>query len=207
MSAQLTATSGNKPSTALVREMRMICRDAWLQNLLSGSNGNASRRLDAAVCITRSGAAKGRLRPQDCCLVRITDGAIISGSRPSSETGMHLAVYGQRPDCTAILHTHPRSLLALGLCLNMPEENFLQLPLYEAAVWRAKLAFVPALPPGSAELAEAVGEAARTHPAVWLAGHGLCATGKNLAEALCLTEELEHLAAVQLCTLQHQKRA
>ena len=34
-----------------------------------------------------------------------------------------------------------------------------------------------------------------------MAGHGLCSTGATLAEALCLTEELEHLAAIQLLSL------
>ena len=61
--------------------------------------------------------------------------------------------------------------------------------------------FAPALPPGTVELAQAVAQAARTSPAVWMAGHGLCSTGASLAEALCLTEELEHLAAIQLLSM------
>lgn len=186
----------------MVEEFRAVCRDAWKQGLLSGCNGNASRRLDAhtpeLVCITRSGAAKGRLTAADCCLMDIATGAVVSGGPASTESGMHLAIYRTRPDCNAILHTHPRRLLALSLRLAGRQEDFLRLPLFEAEVWRAKLGFAPALPPGTTELADAVALAASSKDAVWMAGHGLCCLGRTLAEALCLAEELEHLAALQI---------
>ena len=191
-----------------VEEIRDVCRDAWTQGLLSGCNGNASRRLPAPhegiACLTCTGAAKGRLAPQNCCLVEIESAAQLYGGPASTESGMHLAIYRAKPQCGAILHTHPRRLLALSLRLEKEGqgmEEFLRLPLFEANVWRARLGFAPALPPGTAELADAVARASLDHPAVWMAGHGLCSTGATLAEALCLTEELEHLAAIQLLSL------
>ena len=191
-----------------VEEIRDVCRDAWTQGLLSGCNGNASRRLPAPhegiACLTCTGAAKGRLAPQNCCLVEIESAAPLYGGPASTESGMHLAIYRAKPQCGAILHTHPRRLLALSLRLEKEDsglEDFLRLPLFEADVWRARLGFAPALPPGTVELADAVARASLDHPAVWMAGHGLCSTGATLAEALCLTEELEHLAAIQLLSL------
>ena len=199
-----------------VEEIRDVCRDAWTQGLLSGCNGNASRRLPAPhegiACLTCTGAAKGRLAPQNCCLVEIASAAPLYGGPASTESGMHLAIYRAKPQCGAILHTHPRRLLALSLRLEKEYseleagleaglEEFLRLPLFEADVWRARLGFAPALPPGTKELADAVASASLDHPAVWMAGHGLCSTGATLAEALCLTEELEHLAAIQLLSL------
>ena len=191
-----------------VEEIRDVCRDAWTQGLLSGCNGNASRRLPAPhegiACLTCTGAAKGRLAPQNCCLVEIASAAPLYGGPASTESGMHLAIYRAKPQCGAILHTHPRRLLALSLRLEKEGqglEEFLRLPLFEANVWRARLGFAPALPPGTAELADAVARASLDHPAVWMAGHGLCSTGATLAEALCLTEELEHLAAIQLLSM------
>ena len=74
----------------------------------------------------------------------------------------------------------------------------MRLPLFEADVWRAKLGFAPALPPGTTDLAEAVAEAAKGKDAVWMAGLGLCCLGRSLSDALCLAEELEHLAALQI---------
>ena len=191
-----------------VEEIRDVCRDAWTQGLLSGCNGNASRRLPAPhegiACLTCTGAAKGRLAPQNCCLVEIASAAPLYGGPASTESGMHLAIYRAKPQCGAILHTHPRRLLSLSLRLEKEGEGleeFLRLPLFEADVWRARLGFAPALPPGTKELADAVARASLDHPAVWMAGHGLCSTGATLAEALCLTEELEHLAAIQLLSL------
>lgn len=207
MSRALTEKSMDQyPGLAdIAQELRGICRDAWRQGLLSGCNGNASRRLsppaEKLICVTRSGAAKGRLAPEDCCLVNLDTSATVHGGPASTEVGMHLAVYRARPDCRAVLHTHPRHLLALSLRLQEREEDFLHLPLFEAETWRARLGFVPALPPGGKELALAVAEVALARPAVWMHGHGLCCLGQNLAQALCLAEELEHLAAVQLLAM------
>lgn len=186
----------------MAEEFRAVCRDAWKQGLLSGCNGNASQRLGEhapnLICITRSGASKGRLTTADCCLMDVTTGGAVLGGSASTESGMHLAIYRTRPDCTAILHTHPRRLLALSLRLAGRHEDFLRLPLFEAEVWRARLGFAPALPPGTTDLAEAVAAAAMDKDAVWMAGHGLCCLGRSLGDALCLAEELEHLAALQI---------
>ena len=186
----------------MAENFRAVCRDAWKQGLLSGCNGNASQRVGNhapnLVCITRSGASKGRLTTADCCLMDVNTGAAVLGGPASTESGMHLAIYRTRPDCTAILHTHPRRLLALSLRLAGRHDDFLRLPLFEADVWRAKLGFAPALPPGTTDLAEAVAEAAKGKDAVWMAGHGLCCLGHSLSDALCLAEELEHLAALQI---------
>ena len=205
MSSQQQTANGGDTQLAIpaqiAEDFRAVCRDAWTQGLLSGCNGNASQRLGQApglICITRSGASKGRLRIDDCCLMDVNTGAAVLGGPASTESGMHLAIYRSRPDCTAILHTHPRRLLALSLRLADRHEDFLRLPLFEADVWRAKLGFAPALPPGTTDLAEAVAEAAKGKDAVWMAGHGLCCLGRSLSDALCLAEELEHLAALQI---------
>lgn len=199
-----------------VEEMRAVCRDAWRQGLLSGCNGNASSRLrDGAaggvLCMTRTGAAKGRLTAADICLLDAATGECLANGPASSEAAVHLALYAARPACAAVLHTHPRRLLALSLVQRDPGEGtaaFLRLPLFEADVWRARLAVAPALAPGTRELADAVAEAAATLPAdagkggaVWMEGHGLCCFAPSLSAALTMSEELEHLAAVQLLAL------
>lgn len=198
-----------------VEELRAVCRDAWQEGLLSGCNGNASMRLEPGgelLCMTRTGAAKGRLTPADVCLLEAATGRCLANGPASSEAAMHFALYAARPGCGAVLHTHPRRLLALSLVLRARGEGpdaFLRLPLYEAGVWRARLAVAPALQPGTQELADAVAAAADTLPpdavkaggAVWMEGHGLCAFAPSLAAALTMSEELEHLAAVQLLAL------
>lgn len=196
-----------------VEELGGICRTAWQEGLLSGCNGNASLRLEAGgdlLCMTRTGAAKGRLGPADICLMEAGSGRVLANGPASSEAAVHLALYAARPECGAVLHTHPRHLLALSLALGASaREKLLRLPLYEADAWRSRLAVAPALPPGTHELADAVAAAAATLPpnavksggAVWMEGHGLCAFAASPGAALTLSEELEHLAAVQLLML------
>jgi L-fuculose-phosphate aldolase len=191
-----------------------VCRIARNLGFLAGFSGNASCRIPAgdpffrqpeeACLITRSGAAKGRLTPKDFALVSLADGRLLAGPRPSSESALHLALYRQCPDTAAILHTHPPHLLALDL--TRPPAERLDLPLPEAAACRAQLAFTPPLPPGSRQLAEAVAEAARTHPAIWLERHGLVVHGPDLFQALALTEELEQLAKIRLLAGEGRKR-
>ena len=52
----------------------------------------------------------------------------------------------------------------------------MKLPVFESGVWRARLGYAPAFEPGTRELAEAVGQAARDFEAVWMTRHGLCAS-------------------------------
>ncbi|MDE7370435.1 MAG: class II aldolase/adducin family protein, partial [Desulfovibrio sp.] len=104
-----------------VEELRAVCRDAWQEGLLSGCNGNASLRLEASgacaglLCMTRTGAAKGRLTPADLCLMDAATGACLANGPASSEAAVHLALYASQASCGAVLHTHPRRLLALSL--------------------------------------------------------------------------------------------
>ena len=202
-----------------VKELGAVCRDAWQEGLLSGCNGNASLRLDGGIlCMTRTGAAKGRLTAADICLLDAASGRCLANGPASSEAPMHFALYAARPECGAVLHSHPRRLLALSLVLHargQGHDDLLRLPLYEAEVWRARLAVAPALQPGTRDLANAVAAAATALPpetvetggAVWMEGPGLCAFAESLGAALAMSEDLEHLAAVQLLALGAGARA
>lgn len=182
--------------------IRLACYRAWQRGLLSGFNGNMSLRTGekGELClVTRSGAAKGALRPDDLCLLRLADGVVLAGGPPSSELGMHLAIYREQPKALAVAHTHPPHLLALGLAL--PWEKRLDMPVFEAEPLRKRLTMAPDFAPGTQELAEAVGLAAKFYEAIWMESHGLAVWGEDLHSAGALSEELEHLAKVRLLAL------
>lgn len=182
-------------------------RETWEAGLMAGFNGNISCRValqpsageGGACLITRSGAAKGRLEPNDFALIALDDGTRLAGPAASSELALHLALYRACPASAVIVHTHPPHLLALSL--RLPPQERLRLPLAEAEPYRGRLAFVPYSPPGSHALAEAVALAAKDHEAVWMERHGLVAHGSDAAAVISLTEELEQLALVQLLML------
>ncbi len=174
------------------------CRQAWLAGTMTGFNGNLSLRLgEDLMLVTASGIAKGHMEDCDAALAK-TDGTLLAGPALSSETAMHVAVYQARPEARCVLHTHPGCLLALSVKLAGRLGKMLDMPLFEAAMWRPKLAFAGAFPPGSQLLADSVGRAAEKAPAVFMEGHGLCTAGAGIAEALGITEQMEHLAEIQL---------
>ncbi len=174
------------------------CRQAWLAGVMTGFNGNLSLRLGKRLLlVTASGIAKGHMEDGDVALAT-KEGSPLAGPALSSETAMHAAVYEARPEARCVLHTHPGCLLALSVKLAGCLDRMLDMPLFEAAMWRPKLAIAGAYPPGSHRLADSVGKAAAKAPAVFMEGHGLCTAGAGIAEALGITEQMEHLAEIQL---------
>ena len=180
-------------------DLILHCHKAWERGLMSGFNGNMSVRVGDNCLITASGAVKGQLGQEDLAMVDIAGGQPIFGNKPSSELAMHLELYKAQPDALAIVHTHPPKLLALSELVT--PSRLLKLPIYEAAPLRQKLEIAEAFPPGSQEVALSVAKAGCCHEAVLMQKHGLCCWGKNLKEALALSEELEHLAGIQLMLL------
>lgn len=206
------------------RALARVCQAAARDGQLAGRNGNASLRLTPPfaelLVMTRSGAAKGSLEKKDICLILAKNGQAIFQGPASSEAPLHLALYNELPECHALLHTHPPRLLALSLLLEARtgssgascagqkavqdwSKDFLDLPLYEAGLRRLKLAILPRLEPGSADIAKAAQMAVQSladkkEGALWLSGHGLCCFGSCLSDCLALAEELEHLATIQL---------
>ncbi len=190
--------------------MASVCRDAWTLGLMRGFNGNMSIRLASGksgkgagcMLITGTGVAKGHMDADSLALCDM-EGRILAGAKISSETPMHVAVYGARPDAGAVLHVHPAALLALSMRLKGQREEFLRMPVLESEIWLKQLGFAPFFPNGSQELAHAVarGFADPLVKAVFMEGHGLCSIGKTAAEALAVCEELEHMGRMQLMSL------
>jgi L-fuculose-phosphate aldolase len=134
--------------------------------LVRETEGNASARAGELVAISPSGLAYETLRPEDVCLVTPT-GELVEGPRPSVELPMHLAVLAARPDVGAVVHTHsPRATAN---------------PPVPVAVGVS----------GTAELGDAVVEAAGGGLAVVMRDHGPVCFGSDLADALERAFELE----------------
>lgn len=192
------------------RHLINTAANAWQQGLLAGYSGNLSLRLDNGfILLTGAGTAKGRLKEDDLVVVTVT-GDVVTGKRqPSSESSLHLAIYNAFPGCGAILHTHPVYLQVIELKLAEPREMLLDIDIFEAQIWRERLVWVDPWPPGHTSLAQACvlalqasfGKDAPLPCAAWLSRHGLCALSSTLPSCLSLTEELEHIAHIQLLTL------
>lgn len=75
--------------------------------LIARTWGNVSHRIsNEQFVITPSGRDYRSLTPDDIVTVQIADGTYSGSIKPSSERGVHAAVYRQFPDVNFVIHTH-----------------------------------------------------------------------------------------------------
>lgn len=165
------------------------------QGLVRGGEGNLSCRLDGGwVLLTPRGVRKGRLA--GAALLRASLDEPLPPAA-SSEAALHLEVYRRVPAAGAIVHAHPPAVLALSLGWpDNPAPDVSLLPEGEAVL--GAVAVVPALAPGSRELAAAAAAALASAPAAVMLHHGAVATGQTPQQALERLELLELLARLEL---------
>uniref|UniRef100_A0A7C3UNQ0 Class II aldolase/adducin family protein n=1 Tax=candidate division WOR-3 bacterium TaxID=2052148 RepID=A0A7C3UNQ0_UNCW3 len=172
----------------LRKEICLLGRFLYERGFFVATDGNISVRLGEEILISPTGKCKGELLPDEICRVSL-EGKIIEGI-PSSETGLHLLVYKKRADVWAIIHAHPLFLTLLGL-----KEERSKLP--SLSEGELEMKFIPYFPPGSRELAEAVGKAVAKDPKVSifiLKRHGVVVFGSSLKSARFQLERAEFLA-------------
>ena len=88
-----------------IAEIVAVCNEIYDKGLVSGKAGNVSARFGDVVAITPTLKSLSRLDEEDIVLVNM-DGEVLTKGKPSSEVNMHLEIYKNRSDVTAIVHTH-----------------------------------------------------------------------------------------------------
>lgn len=193
-----TITPGHQKSVEQHRQE--ICTAGnWLyqRGFIPSSDGNLSVRLDRGrILATPTGMCKGMLTPEDL-VVTDTEGRKLEGRyEPSSELGMHLFIYGRRPDVNAVCHAHPlvaTGYAAAGMALDKPI-------LAEMVVSLGKIPLAPFAMPGTAELAASLEPLVARHDAILMANHGVVAFGPDMLTAFQRMEMVEHHARISLVT-------
>jgi ribulose-5-phosphate 4-epimerase/fuculose-1-phosphate aldolase len=168
------------------------------RGLTMGSSGNISVRLDdGGWLMTPTNACLGRLDPARISrLDRV--GRHLDGAKPTKESVLHMAMYGERPQSEAIVHLHSTHSVAVS-CLPEVDPCDCIPPLTAYYVMRVgRLPLVPYHMPGDPALGDAVKGLAGKHSAVLLANHGPVVAGKSLEAAVYATEELEETAKLYL---------
>jgi 3-dehydro-4-phosphotetronate decarboxylase len=171
-----------------------IAASFYSRGLAFGSTGNLSLRDGADVWVTPTGRSLRNLLPSDLARIDL-QGTPLNGNKASKESPFHLAAYRAAGDrAGAIVHLHCTYSTAMS-CLASPEFPPIT-PYFHMRV--APLAVLPYFRPGSAELADTVGEAARSHNCMLLRNHGVICLGRTIEEAVDRTEELEETAKLLL---------
>lgn len=170
-----------------------ICHRLYARGMVAATDGNVSIRLpNGNILTTRSGINKGMVTESDFVEMTINGEHISGNGRSSTESGMHLFIYQQRPDVNAVVHAHPvhatgfaTARVGLDACL-FPEVivGLGAVPLAEYAT------------PSTPEVAASLSPFVKTADAILLANHGVVTYGSEAYEAYFKMEKVEHAARI-----------
>ena len=161
------------------------------EGLTNGTAGNVSNfnREKGLVAISPTGVNYSELTPEMISIVDL-EGKLIEGLKPSSELEMHMILYRNREDVNAVIHTHPVYTTVLA-CLrqDLPAIDYMI-----AVTGATKVKCAEYASYGTKELAENAYKAMGSSLAVILANHGLTTAGKDIANALNITVQVEYIS-------------
>lgn len=145
------------------------------------SSGNLSVRYGDEVLVSGTGSWVPELTADKVSIVKLADGEIQNGVRPSMESTFHLGVMRQRQDVGCVLHFQSPYATAIACRKDIPSDFNLtaECPIHVGR----EIPFIPYYRPGSPELAKAVIEAMKEHNSVMLRKHGQVVCGANFQQA------------------------
>ncbi|HSL24285.1 MAG TPA: class II aldolase/adducin family protein [Vicinamibacterales bacterium] len=183
------------PEDALRSAIVEVGRRLYARGYCASNDGNISVRLDGQrLLATPKSVSKGFMTP-DMMVVTDMSGKKLAGDRdPSSELLMHLAVYRNRPDASAVVHAHPP--IATGFAVaGIPLDRAV---LAEVVTTLGSIPIAEYGTPSTPELAHAVEAYIKAHDGLLLANHGALTVGHELYAAYYKMETIEHFARISL---------
>ena len=163
------------------------------KGMVASNDGNISVKIgENEFLCTPTGVSKGFMTPEFICKVD-AQGKVIQanpGFKPSSEIKMHMRVYRERPDVTAVVHAHPLYATSFAIA---------GIPLTEPIMPEAVIALgcVPIAEygtPSTEEIPDAVSKYLQHYDAVLLANHGALSFSDSLLSAYHKMESVEFYA-------------
>ncbi|HEX6881430.1 MAG TPA: class II aldolase/adducin family protein [Terriglobales bacterium] len=167
------------------------------RGFIAATDGNISVRLsENRILATPTCMCKGMMTVEDLVTVDM-QGRRLEGFREvSSEIAMHLMIYSECPETSAIVHAHPPTatgFAAAGIALDRALVS-------EIVIELGVVPLAPYATPGTEELVNSLRPLVRDHNAVLMANHGVVARGEELLTAYMHMETVEHFAKIALTT-------
>ena len=175
----------------VLRVGRLMFDKGWI----AANDGNITVRLDQdRILATPTGVCKGMMQASDLILCDLQGGKICGERERTTEMGMHLSIYGLRPDVRAIVHAHPP--VATGFAVAGRALNLALLP--ELVISLGSIPLAEYGQPGTPALAEGMLPYISKYDAMLLANHGAVGYGEDLFQAYFRLETVEHFARITL---------
>jgi L-fuculose-phosphate aldolase len=169
------------------------CRELASAGLVVGTAGNVSVREKGLVAVTPSSVRYGELTPELVGVHQLDGAAVEAPLAPTSELPLHLAIYQDRPEASAVVHTHSPAATALSVLADeVPSVH------YYVAMFGGPVVVAPYATYGTEELARNVVRALRDRTACLMGNHGAVTIGPDLATAHDKSVYLEWLCDVYL---------
>jgi|TARA_X000000368_G_C23055840_1_gene723814 L-fuculose-phosphate aldolase len=164
------------------------CLDMEKKGLNQGKAGNISVRWKDGMLITPSGISYEGMKAKDIVFVDAKTKSHGLWS-PSSEWRFHFDILQKRKEFNTVIHNHP----AYGTGMSMLGKDIKAYHYMIAFLGGDSIRCSTFAIPGSQELSNVAIKALKGRKACLLANHGAITCGKDLEEALFLTEEFEIL--------------
>lgn len=186
----------------VIEAKRMICeigKRMYLREFVAANDGNISIRIgENQVACTPTGVSKGYMTPEMICVVDMEGNHMEGELKPSSEMKMHLRVFKENSELTAVVHAHPQvatSFSIVGVDMIKPIMS-------EAVLLLGPIHIAPYAKPGTEEVPDSIAPYCNGYNGVLLANHGALTWGRNPLEAYYRMEAMEHYAKVLMNTTQ-----
>ncbi len=175
------------------KEICDVGHKLWIKNFVAANDGNISVKIsDNEYYCTPTGVSKGDLTP-DMIIKVDKDGNKLEGKlNPSSEIKMHMRVYRERPDVTAVVHAHP----PVATAFTVADIDLDQYILPEAVLTIGDVPTCDYGTPSTMEIPDSLDPYLQNHDAFLLRNHGALTVGCNLQKAFFVMEEVEFNAVI-----------
>ncbi len=180
-------------NTKIVKDIIDICHRLYTKGFVTATDGNVSVRLENGnILTTRTAINKGMVTENDLVEVELSGKVLTGNSLPSTEIGMHLYIYSQRPDVNAVVHAHPP--YATGFATARQPLNECLFP--EVIVGLGAIPLAEYATPSTEEVSKSLEPYVKIADAILLANHGVVTYGKDLWDAYFKMEKVEHAAHI-----------
>lgn len=171
--------------TKIISELQHLGEFLIENDLAWGTSGNISMRAnEKQYYITASGSEMGSLAKEDLIIYPNNE---LNSKKPSKEYRFHDAIYKNRPDINAVIHSSPfySTLLACS-DIEINSNYFI-----ESMYYLERIETIPYAHPGTEELSQFIEEKAKLSNIFILKNHGVIVADTNVKEALMSLQTLE----------------